>query len=440
MKALPLLLGMLIVASRLLDAQPAPHHFSSIVVIPDRTITLSLGGSVANLISLSGGISNQFMQMFDLYPVEASSNLADWTPLTSLLRTNNNSNPLLVEDIEAASLDKRFYRTPTNHLVTALPKPSGLFAVGTFDRAMIDPARTSPYRYSPATNAFMVTFWYPAAPTPVGVLPAPMWDKRLASDASASSAYGFDSRWPLVFPKLVGHRFVGVPLATNPAKLPIIIYCHGLMGGRKLQSQAAEDLASHGYVVVAIDHTDCWATEFSDGRYLVGNHSGDVPRRLQDMRFLLDELANLNGNDPLLAGRLDLDRIGVYGISFGGMVVETCRTDQRVKCAALWDAMNVQLNSAGLQKPLLVALGESNMFFTEDQWLFSKAVTDATFLQIRDAQHLTASDVAWTVYCPQGRRPALAINACMVWFFDTYLKGEAPVFPTNPEIYNVSRK
>jgi dienelactone hydrolase len=165
-----------------------------------------------------------------------------------------------------------------------------------------------------------------------------------------------------------------------------------------------------------------------------------VPNRLKDMEFLLDELTRLNRDDPFFAGRLDLDRIGVYGCSYGGMVVETCRGDNRVKCAALWDAMNVQLNSAGLQKPFLIALGESNMFYSEDQWLFSKAITNAIFLQIRGAQHQTGIDVAWTMDSPQGRGPALAINACMVWFFDTYLKGEAPPFPTNPEIYNVQRK
>ena len=38
------------------------------------------------------------------------------------------------------------------------------------------------------------------------------------------------------------------------------------------------------------------------------------------------------------------------------------------------------------------------------------------------------------------RPGAMAINACLVWFFDTYLKGEAPPFPTNPEIYNVQIK
>jgi len=32
------------------------------------------------------------------------------------------------------------------------------------------------------------------------------------------------------------------------------------------------------------------------------------------------------------------------------------------------------------------------------------------------------------------------MDACRLWFFDTYLKGEAPPFPTNLEIYNVQRK
>ena len=143
---------------------------------------------------------------------------------------------------------------------------------------------------------------------------------------------------------------------------------------------------------------------------------------------------------PLFAGRLDLDRIGVGGGSYGGMVVETCRSDSRVKCAVLYDVMNVQLNSAGLQKPFLVALGESNAYYSDDLWLFSKATTNAVFLQIRGADHFTPCDVGWTAQIPRGRAPALAMDACRVWFFDTYLKGEAPPFPTNPEIYNVQRK
>jgi hypothetical protein len=41
---------------------------------------------------------------------------------------------------------------------------------------------------------------------------------------------------------------------------------------------------------------------------------------------------------------------------------------------------------------------------------------------------------------PWGRGPALAIDACLLWFYDKYLKGEEPLFPTNPEIYNVQMK
>lgn len=435
-----ILLGLLLTVPPNLWAQPVPHHFSGITALPDKTIALSLDGSVSNMFNLSGTISNQFMQMFDLYAVETSTNLMDWAPLALRLRTNNNPNPLIVQDTNAAGLGQGFYRAVTNHLLTGFSKPSGPFAVGTVDRVMIDPARTNLYRYTPATNAFMVTFWYPADPPPAEVLPAPMWDRRLAADTNAWSYLGVDTRWALIAPKLVGHRFRGVPLAAGTGKHPVVLYSHGVPAGRKLVSRTMEELASHGYVVVAIDHPDCWATEFPDGRYLAGNHSGDVPGRLKDMQFLIDELAVLNTGDPLFAGRLDLERIGVSGGSAGGMVVETCRSDSRVKCAVLYDATYFQLNPDGLQKPFLVALGEINAYYAQDQSLFSKATTNAVFLQIRKADHYTPSDFGWTVQIPWGRAPALAMDACYVWFFDTYLKGEAPPFPTNPEIYNVQRK
>ncbi len=202
----------------------------------------------------------------------------------------------------------------------------------------------------------------------------------------------------------------------------------------------AEELASHGYVVVAPDHPDCWASEFPDGRYLSGSASGDVLGRLQDMAFLLDELSRLNLGDALFAGRLDLDSIGVAGLSMGGMVVETCRRDSRVKCAAIWDGTNLQLNSAGLQKPFLAALGQNNLYYSENQWLFGKATTNAVLLLVRGAEHVSGADPAWTWETPWGRGPALAWDACVVWFFDTYLKGESPPFPTNPEIYNLQVK
>lgn len=420
-------------------AQPVPHQFTDLTILPDRSVALSLDGSGMNLFNLRGSISNQFSQLFDLYTVEVSTNLVRWAPAATLLRTNSDAHPLRFHDTNAAGCAQRFYRTYTNHLLTAFVKPTGPFPVGTVDRVLVDPKRTNAYRYSPPTNAFMVTLWYPAD-SPPGALPFPMWDGQLASDPGVYAYGGLDRQWATIVPRLVGHRTAGAPFVRGSGKYPVILSSHGLPGSRKFSSQILEELASNGYVIVNMDHTDCWATEFPDGRYLPGNHSGDVSGRLKDMKFLFDYLSDLNRADPLLAGRLDLERIGLLGGSYSGMLVETCRTDSRAQCVALWDATNVKLNSAGLQKPFLVALGQSNSFYSEDKWLFDKAVTNAVLLQIRGADHFTATDIAWTAEIPWGRGPALALNACFVWFFDTYLKGQTLPFPANSEIYNVQRK
>lgn len=76
----------------------------------------------------------------------------------------------------------------------------------------------------------------------------------------------------------------------------------------------------------------------------------------------------------------------------------------------------------------------------QSQSLFDKAVKDATWLQVQGADRFTFSDGAWGNEIPWGRQRALAIDACMVWFFGTYLKGEEHPFPSNAELCSVHRK
>ncbi len=218
------------------------------------------------------------------------------------------------------------------------------------------------------------------------------------------------------------------------------MFSHCLPTHRSFSSHIAEELASHGYVVVAPDHPDCYATEFPDGRYSTGNWNGDNAGRFQDLQFLLDELGRLNASDPFFAGRLDLDRIGIYGLIYGGMVAEMCRRDNRLKCAALLEAENLLVPDAGLRKPFLAMNAAGSMRLPENQALFNEATTNAIWLQVNGADRLTFTDIAWGAEIPWGRRPALAIDACLVWFFDTYLKGQVAPFPTNQELIHVNRK
>jgi hypothetical protein len=57
------------------------------------------------------------------------------------------------------------------------------------------------------------------------------------------------------------------------------------------------------------------------------------------------------------------------------------------------------------------------------------------------ANHPDFCDWGWAMNAGPGTRgAALAIDAGTLWLFDTYLKGEAPPFPTNAEIINAQRK
>jgi dienelactone hydrolase len=95
---------------------------------------------------------------------------------------------------------------------------------------------------------------------------------------------------------------------------PLVVYSHGFSSTRKGGVYLAEQLASLGYVVVAVDYP---LTHFSapDRPYV-----RDVVNQPADISFLIDTLVarSAAADDPLY-GMVDADRIGVTGISLGGM-------------------------------------------------------------------------------------------------------------------------
>jgi pimeloyl-ACP methyl ester carboxylesterase len=96
--------------------------------------------------------------------------------------------------------------------------------------------------------------------------------------------------------------------------------------------------------------------------------------RSDDVHFVLDQLNRMQRGEvkTLFEGRLDLERIGVFGHSTGGLTAaEACMRDQRVKaCANLDGVVNAQpayVDSQGrgpnrpflfIEKPLPLTPGE----------------------------------------------------------------------------------
>lgn len=419
---------------------PAPHGFESIHAKPSEPATLTLIGESSAL----------FGPYNDLYPVEVSSNLVDWSPLAMLQRANRALVPLTFSDTTAAQFDQRFYRLRTNLLITPFPPLTGPFAVGMLTRCMIDPARTNLYRYNNKTNAFMLTCWYPAEPQ-AGLTLGPTWDNKLARDWSGVLAtVSGNSTWPTVLTQLKGHAWLNAPIARGTERYPVILHSHGHGGGRQGNSGDTEELASHGYIVVAMDHEDCWGTEFPDGRYLTTPYPNIalssvirhlLPSRIQDLSCVLDELDRMNTSDPVLGGRMDLNRIGTSGRSFGGSPTSIFSlTNDAVRCTAFLDAafhfeVNTQLNETGLRKPFLAMNNDyiadpSLYFWSESERLFALAQTNAVIFQIRNTSHFSFSNDGW--YFPAGMPwntavpggSSRVIDAALVSFFNKHLKGQ----------------
>jgi hypothetical protein len=401
-----------------------PHRFGSVSVAPGQKVILGL----------TGAVSPQYSPFLDLYPIEVSSNLVDWSFLAAVVRTNAPTAPFAYTDIGSDNQARRFYRTPATNLVTVFTPPTGPYEVGTLNRVLTDPSRTN--RYSISTNSsFMATFWFPATPK-AGDVPGFLFNQTLARDFVTLD----------VDPRLAYFRclaFEGRTLATNEANYPIVIYSCGGGDFRRDNTLLALELASHGYIVVSVDHEDLGFAELPDGRIVSGTLPNDststYKSRFQDMQILLAALEVMNTSDPILGGGLDLNRIGVCGWSSGGACgAELCLEEARVKVGVLLDPALIQyvphLLSSGIAQPFLVITGE----LSDGTQLFNKAVGPAYWLHIVGSAHANMGMPPVVLDGgPMNRRLQQVLQAYALSMLDKYLRqrdnhlldGPSPSYP-----------
>ena len=108
-------------------------------------------------------------------------------------------------------------------------------------------------------------------------------------------------------------------------KFPVIVFSHGLGGSREGYGYLGQFWASNGYVCVHLQHigsdTSVWSDVPADKRMAaLGEAAASITNflnRAKDVKFALDQLEQLNKEDPVFKSRLDLDHILMAGHYFG---------------------------------------------------------------------------------------------------------------------------
>jgi dienelactone hydrolase len=247
-----------------------------------------------------------------------------------------------------------------------LPQPNGCHPVGT---------RTDVLRDAHRSRDLLVTIWYPAVEGMSA--PAPYMDKK-TGDALAEE-------WKLQpdFQHLVRtHATLLAPIAEG-GSFPVVLLEHGADVVPAIYTILAEGLASSGFIVVATNHPpSSMISVFPDGHVLkftpywpekadyrtqgvaMGKFVEEV--LVADVRFVLDQLREMNSHDHFWQGHLDLSKVGIVGHSLGGATAALATKEEpRILAGVNLDGstfpgMNADVRPVPVQKPFLFLAAEEH--------------------------------------------------------------------------------
>lgn len=346
------------------------------------------------------------------------------------------------------------------------PAPSGTHGVGIADLHLVDPTREETMTDDPDDRReLMVRVWYPAR-IPDGAKPEPFL--REVEPLHHILARGMPYLpAPMLghLKRILSHGYLEAPLADGRERFPVLVFSHGNSFYASQNGLLMEHLASHGYVVFSIEHPyqAAWV-KFPDGRIAKyrdnWNVAGDPdPARLRreeetfyralyaddyeryrqsltqliagapgandglliwvaDTAFLLDELARTRGGRHAVLdrfdGRLDLERVGLFGMSYGGAVAgEFCSQDARCKAGLNMDGLQYGPTGTSIQiaRPFMFLYADQRRAaaaridgvdasmptpFQMNDFAWRQAKHLAYSLTIEGATHLSFSDFALT--------------------------------------------
>lgn len=370
-------------------------------------------------------------------------------------------NIILLAIIAAIVLLIVFYIVQRNTKIN-LPTPTGKYAVGRTTFEWRDTSRIDSLAMDSATHRELILWvWYPAEKN--GASQMAEYVPKAWRQAIKKRQGPFSGFLNGKLSKIKTHSLEGVKLAASTTRYPVIIFKSGIGALTTEYTTIAEDLASHGYVVVGSDSPySTSVVVFKDGRVITDNIKGnpaniasalDRDRRLNrlvtiwsdDNEFILDRLEQLNneGASNLFYHHLDLNSVGTFGHAFGGATAfRFCIKDKRCKAGVDINGIpfgDVNINK--LEKPFMFLMADTageqpsitRQIKANIDTIFNKLPDSRIWVSIKGTKAYNFSDQALLKQKYLAHKAGdlgdidkfLGLNittACIRTFFDQYLK------------------
>lgn len=363
--------------------------------------------------------------------------------------------------------------------VFTMPKPTGSYAIGTKSFHFIDTTRPEIFTDHPSDHRELsVQVWYPADKVDDQKPVKYFSNKKLVSAFRKLMPIPFGLEYLTLIDT---HSYEDVPLSTKEEKYPVILFSHGYTGSVRQNTVQMEELASHGYIVFSIGHTyEAVAVEFPNDQIIgfdkkqIDLFSNELTKSVNkesikengiaaavsmsldkakisdrsirlwtaDTIFIANEIEKLETGEKesIFQNRLDMDKLGVFGHSFGGATAgQTLLMDKRFKAGINMDGGQFgDLRENIISQPFMlmqssVSDGSLIVGYHQEQNMYN--------IRVSGTKHFSYTDMS--IYSPMykwagiigdtnGHRMQKIMNDYILSFFNQYLKGEdSPLLKNN---------